>query len=58
MYWESIPEYAGWFKEVYKDEKITINNVADALAAFEDTLTTPNSRFAICGSEAMIEFPN
>ena len=41
----SIPEYVGWFKEVYKDEKITIDNVADAIAAFEETLTTPNSRF-------------
>ncbi len=42
---QSIPEYVGWFKEVYKDEKITIDNVADAIAAFEETLTTPNSRF-------------
>jgi len=42
---QSIPEYAGWFKEVYKDEKITMDNVADAIAAFEETLTTPNSRF-------------
>ena len=30
---------------MYKDEKITIDNVADAIAAFEETLTTPNSRF-------------
>lgn len=42
---QSIPEYVQWFKEVYKDEKITIDNVADAIAAFEETLTTPNSRF-------------
>jgi len=42
---QSIPEYVGWFKEVYKDEKITIDYVSDAIAAFEETLTTPNSRF-------------
>ena len=42
---QSIPEYVGWFKVVYKDEKITMDNVADAIAAFEETLTTPNSRF-------------
>ena len=42
---QSVPEYVQWFKEVYKDEKITIDNFADAIAAFEETLTTPNSRF-------------
>ncbi len=42
---QSIPEYAQGFKEVYGDEKITIDNVADAIAAFEEMLTTPNSRF-------------
>lgn len=42
---QSIPAYVQWFKEVYKDEKITIDNVTDAIAAFEETLTTPNSRF-------------
>ena len=42
---QSIPEYVQWFKEVYKDENITIDNVADAISAFEETLTTPNSRF-------------
>lgn len=42
---QSIPEYVKWFKEVYKEEKITMDNVADAIAAFEETLTTPNSRF-------------
>lgn len=42
---QSIPAYVQWFKEVYKDEKITIDNIADAIAAFEETLTTPNARF-------------
>lgn len=42
---QSIPAYVQWFKEVYRDEKITIDNIADAIAAFGETLTTPNSRF-------------
>ena len=42
---QSIPEYVQWFKEVYGDEKIDIDHVTDAIAAFEETLTTPNSRF-------------
>ncbi|MCF6147473.1 MAG: cytochrome-c peroxidase [Candidatus Kuenenia sp.] len=42
---QSIPEYVQWFKKVYGEEKITIDNVADAIAAFEETLVTPNSRF-------------
>lgn len=42
---QSIPEYVQWFKEVYGDEKIDIDRVTDAIAAFEETLTTPNSRF-------------
>jgi cytochrome c peroxidase len=48
---QSIPEYVLWFSEVYgtgemyEDEKITIYQVTDAIAAFEETLTTPNSKF-------------
>ncbi|MFV1976628.1 MAG: cytochrome-c peroxidase [Candidatus Scalindua sp.] len=48
---QSIPEYVQWFRDVYgtgemyADEKITIDQVTDAIAAFEETLTTPNSRF-------------
>ncbi|GJQ47682.1 cytochrome c551 peroxidase [Candidatus Kuenenia stuttgartiensis] len=42
---QSIPEYVKWFKEVYGEEGITIDTVADAIAAFEETLTTPNARF-------------
>jgi len=42
---QSMPEYVQWFKEVYGDEKIDIDKVADAIAVFEETLTTPNSRF-------------
>ena len=48
---QSIPQYVKWFnevyasKEMYTNEKIDIDQVTDAIAAFEETLTTPNSRF-------------
>jgi cytochrome c peroxidase len=48
---QSIPEYVQWFSEIYGaegmygDDKITIDQVTDAIAAFEETLTTPNSKF-------------
>ncbi len=42
---QSIPEYVQWFKEIYGDREIDIDQVTDAIAAFEETLTTPNSRF-------------
>jgi len=48
---QSIPEYVQWFSEVYGtndmyvDGKINIDQVTDAIAAFEETLTTPNSKF-------------
>jgi cytochrome c peroxidase len=48
---QSIPQYVKWFSEVYASEEmfedvtIDIDQVTDAIAAFEETLTTPNSRF-------------
>ena len=48
---QSIPEYVQWFgeiyglEEMYGDEKINIDQVTDAIAAFEETLITPNSKF-------------
>lgn len=42
---QSIPEYVKWFTEVYGEGQITIGHVVDAIAAFEETLTTPNARF-------------
>jgi cytochrome c peroxidase len=48
---QSIPQYVKWFSEVYAPEEmfadvvIDIDQVTDAIAAFEETLTTPNSRF-------------
>lgn len=41
----SIPGYVEEFKSVYKVDAIDIQQVTDALAAFEATLVTPNSRF-------------
>jgi cytochrome c peroxidase len=42
---ESIPQYQASFKKVYGKNKIDIDQVTDAIAAFEETLVTPNSRF-------------
>ncbi len=42
---ESIPEYRVEFKQVFGTEKITIDEVTQAIAEFEKTLVTPNSPF-------------
>lgn len=41
----SIPQYVESFKQVYGKSEVTIDEVTDAIAAFEETLVTPNSRF-------------
>ena len=41
----SIPQYKAEFAKVYGDKKLDIQLVADAIAEFEKTLKTPNSRF-------------
>ena len=41
----SIPEYVTEFKQVFGDDKIDIDKVTQAIAEFEKTLVTPNSRF-------------
>ncbi|MBT3022721.1 MAG: cytochrome-c peroxidase [Candidatus Thiodiazotropha sp. (ex Lucina aurantia)] len=41
----SIPEYVMEFKQVFGSDKITIDEVTQAIAEFEKTLVTPNSRF-------------
>ena len=41
----SIPGYVKEFKDVFKVDKISIDEVTTAIAAFEETLVTPNSRF-------------
>jgi len=42
---QSIPAYVNEFKKTFGKEKITIEEVTLAIAAFEETLVTPNSRF-------------
>ena len=42
---QSIPGYAAEFKTVFGKDKIDIDQVTDAIAEFEKTLVTPNSRF-------------
>lgn len=41
----SIPQYQQEFKGVFGKEQIDISMVQDAIAAFEETLVTPDSRF-------------
>lgn len=42
---QSIPAYVADFKKTFGKEKISIEEVTLAIAAFEETLVTPNSRF-------------
>jgi cytochrome c peroxidase len=42
---QSIPGYVAEFKKVFGTEQVTIEEVTKAIAAFEETLVTPNSRF-------------
>ncbi|MFZ3041039.1 MAG: cytochrome-c peroxidase [Thiobacillus sp.] len=42
---QSIPGYVAEFKTTFGTDKITIEQVTKAIAAFEETLVTPNSRF-------------
>lgn len=42
---ESIPGYVHEFKLVFGEDGIDIDKVTDAIAEFEKTLVTPNSRF-------------
>lgn len=41
----SIPAYQTEFKKVFKKDAIDIDQVTQAIAAFEETLVTPHSRF-------------
>ena len=41
----TIPGYVTEFQAVFGADKITIDQVTQALAAFEETLVTPNARF-------------
>jgi cytochrome c peroxidase len=41
----SIPGYVDEFHKVFKSDKLTISEITLAIAAFEETLVTPNARF-------------
>src|SRR5690554_1176296 len=41
----SIPQYVESIKNIYNVDKVTINEITDAIAEFEKTLVTPNARF-------------
>lgn len=41
----SIPGYVEEFKQVFNTDQLSIDEVTTAIAAFEETLVTPNSRF-------------
>lgn len=42
---QSIPQYRARFKQIYSSDKVDIGMATDAIAAFEETLVTPDSRF-------------
>jgi len=42
---ESIPDYTAEFQQVFGKKGIDIDKITDAIAEFEKTLVTPNSRF-------------
>ncbi len=42
---QSIPGYVEEFKKVFASDKVDIDRITQAIAAFEETLVTPNSRF-------------
>ena len=42
---QSIPGYSAEFKQVFGIDKVDIDKITRAIAAFEETLVTPNSRF-------------
>ena len=52
----SIPQYVEEFKAVFGHDTLTIDEVTDAIAAFEETLVTPGSRFDqwLLGDEAAL----
>lgn len=41
----SIPEYVNEFRTVFKTDQLSIDEVTLAIAAFEETLVTPDARF-------------
>ncbi len=56
----SIPEYRTRFKQIFGSDKMTSDSVTDAIAAFEETLVTPDSRFDkwLKGDKSALTKPN
>lgn len=52
----SIPGYRATFQQVFGSDEVNIDRVTDAIAEFEKTLVTPNSRFDqwLLGEEAAL----
>lgn len=42
---KSIPQYTSEFRQVFPNGKVDMANITQAIAAFEETLVTPNARF-------------
>lgn len=42
---QSIPGYVSQFEQVYNTNTVTLADITDAIAVFEETLVTPNDRF-------------
>lgn len=42
---QSIPGYVTEFKSIFGSDQVNIERITEAIAAFEETLVTPNSRF-------------
>ena len=42
---QSIPQYRGYFQKAFGSDQVDIDRVTSAIAAFEETLVTPGSRF-------------
>ncbi len=42
---QSIPGYVSQFKTLFGSDKVTLAQITEAIALFEETLVTPNSRF-------------
>ena len=42
---QSIPQYVAEFRQVFGKDRVNIDQVTDAIAEFEKTLVTPDSRF-------------
>jgi cytochrome c peroxidase len=42
---KSIPQYRTYFEKAFKSDQVNIDRITTAIAAFEETLVTPGSRF-------------